>query len=104
MEREAWGLSTHPSQSQCVSASDDGSVRFWDLKEHKQAAIVSLPGRKARAVGYSHDGAAVAVGFMDGEMRRGGFLASQLHTGYIHVMFVSTVQVWREGGRECEEK
>ena len=51
-------------------------MRFWDLKEHKQTAVVSLPGRKARAVGYSHDGSAVAVGFMDGE--RGERVDSQM--------------------------
>ena len=71
MEGEAWGLSAHPSQLLCVSASDDGTVRFWDLKGRKQTAAVSLPGRKARAVGYSHDGSAVAVGFMDGKRREG---------------------------------
>ena len=67
MEGEAWGLSTHPSQPRCASASDDGTVRFWDLKTHRQTAVLSLSGRKARAVGYSHDGSAVAIGFMDGE-------------------------------------
>ena len=72
MEGEAWGMSTHPSQSQCASASDDGTVRFWDLKAHRQTAVLSIPGRKARAIGHSHDGSAVAIGFMDGERERDG--------------------------------
>ena len=82
-------MSTHPSQSQCVSASDDGTVRFWDLEGHRQTAVLSIPGRKARAVGYSHDGSAVAIGFMDGERERDGERGREGE---------------REGGRERERR
>ena len=30
-EGELWGLGTHPSQPKFVTASDDGSVRLWDI-------------------------------------------------------------------------
>ena len=30
-EGELWGLDTHPSSEQFVTASDDGSVRMWDI-------------------------------------------------------------------------
>lgn len=28
-----WGLSTHPSKDVFISASDDGTVRIWDLAD-----------------------------------------------------------------------
>lgn len=31
-EGELWGLAVHPSIPQFVTASDDGSLRIWDLK------------------------------------------------------------------------
>ena len=60
-----WGLATHPRSDECVSVSDDGAVRVWDLTEHKMTKIRSL-GRSARSVGYSHDGGTMAVGMKDG--------------------------------------
>ena len=56
----------HPRQSVCASASDDGTVRVWDLATHRMLACRET-GRAARCVGYSHDGAALAVGMKDGE-------------------------------------
>lgn len=66
MEGEAWGLGVHPRRPRCVTASDDGSLRVWDLESHRMVALLPL-GKEARCVGYSHDGAAIAVGFKDGE-------------------------------------
>ena len=30
-EGELWGLATHPTQSKFMSASDDGTLRVWDI-------------------------------------------------------------------------
>ena len=65
MEGEAWGLATHPSQPTCVTVSDDGTLRVWDLHAHSMTRLLSL-GKLARCVGYSIDGGAIAVGFKDG--------------------------------------
>ena len=65
MEGEAWGLAAHPSKPSCVTVSDDGTLRVWDVQTHSMTGLLSL-GKLARCVGYSVDGAAIAVGFKDG--------------------------------------
>ena len=66
MEGEAWGLATHPNKPRCVTASDDETMRVWDLEAHQMLSVLSL-GKPARCVAYSHDGAAIAIGMKDGE-------------------------------------
>ena len=68
MEGEAWGVATHPSHPSCVSVSDDGTLRVWDLQTHSMTSLLSL-GKPARCVGYSVDGGAIAVGFKDGSFK-----------------------------------
>ena len=58
----------------CVTVSDDGSVRVWDMSTNNMVAVRSL-GRAARSVGYSHDGGTLAVGMKDGE-----FVSLSLYT------------------------
>ncbi len=65
MEGEAWGLATNPTKPQCVTCSDDGTVRIWDLQAQRMLSLLSV-GKEVRCVGYSHDGAAIAVGMKDG--------------------------------------
>lgn len=31
MQGEIWGLATHPSKDIFISASDDGTIRIWDI-------------------------------------------------------------------------
>ena len=69
MEGELWGLATHPSKLQCVTASDDQSVRVWDLEAHRIKTTFSVD-KPARCVAYSHNGRAIAVGMKDGELGR----------------------------------
>ncbi|XP_033874936.2 echinoderm microtubule-associated protein-like 6 isoform X2 [Acipenser ruthenus] len=66
MEGEIWGLATHPSKDMFISASDDGTIRIWDLADKKLLNKVSL-GNGAKCAGYSPDGEMVAVGMKNGE-------------------------------------
>lgn len=33
MQGEIWGLATHPAKDMFISASDDGTIRIWDLAD-----------------------------------------------------------------------
>ena len=50
-EGELWGLGTHPSQRLAATASDDRSVRIWDLNEKKMVAVNYLE-YMARSCGF----------------------------------------------------
>ncbi|MBN3309055.1 EMAL6 protein, partial [Amia calva] len=65
-EGEIWGLATHPSKDMFISASDDGTIRIWDLADKKLLNKVSL-GHPAKCAGYSPDGEMVAIGMKNGE-------------------------------------
>ncbi|XP_061084049.1 echinoderm microtubule-associated protein-like 6 isoform X3 [Conger conger] len=78
MQGEIWGLATHPSKDMFISASDDGTIRIWDLADKKLLNKVSL-GHAARCTGYSADGEMVAIG-----MRNGEFI----------VLLVNSLKVW----------
>ncbi|XP_032820802.2 echinoderm microtubule-associated protein-like 6 isoform X1 [Petromyzon marinus] len=61
-----WGLAAHPSRDAAVSASDDGTVRMWDIADKRPVNKVSL-GQAARSAAYSPDGDMVAIGLENGE-------------------------------------
>ena len=94
MEGELWGLATHPSKLQCVTASDDQSVRVWDLEAHRIKTTFSVD-KPARCVAYSHNGRAIAVGMKDGELGRKREVGERRGTE-------GGEKGWREGGREGE--
>ena len=43
-EGELWGLATHPSADKFISASDDGTVRMWDIGSKVSGARNWPPG------------------------------------------------------------
>nr|XP_020441832.1 echinoderm microtubule-associated protein-like 6 isoform X2 [Monopterus albus] len=61
-----WGLSAHPAKELCISASDDATIRMWDLTDKKLLNKVSVS-HAARCVSYSTDGEMLAVGMRNGE-------------------------------------
>ncbi|XP_061843886.1 echinoderm microtubule-associated protein-like 6 isoform X4 [Nerophis lumbriciformis] len=61
-----WGLSAHPFKDVFISASDDGSVRIWDLADKKLLNKVTL-GHPAKCVSYSPNGDMVSIGMDNGE-------------------------------------
>ena len=65
MEGEVWGLAVHPTRQVIVTASDDCTVRLWDLESHTLYGILNI-GRSARCAAFSIDGKAIAVGLKDG--------------------------------------
>ncbi|KAK1798480.1 hypothetical protein P4O66_006772, partial [Electrophorus voltai] len=61
-----WGLATHPSKDIFISASDDGTIRIWDLADKKLLNKVSL-GHPAKCTAFSPNGEMVAIGMGNGE-------------------------------------
>ncbi|XP_034043528.1 echinoderm microtubule-associated protein-like 6 [Thalassophryne amazonica] len=61
-----WGLATHPFKDVFISASDDGTIRIWDLSDKKLLNKVSL-GHPAKCTSYSPNGEMVSIGMENGE-------------------------------------
>ncbi|XP_057217479.1 echinoderm microtubule-associated protein-like 6 isoform X1 [Triplophysa rosa] len=61
-----WGLAAHPSKDVFISASDDGTIRIWDLADKKLLNKVSL-GHPAKCAAYSPNGEMVSIGMENGE-------------------------------------
>ncbi|KAJ8392415.1 hypothetical protein AAFF_G00075400 [Aldrovandia affinis] len=73
-----WGLATHPSKDTFISASDDGTIRIWDLLDKKLLNKVSL-GQPAKCACYSPEGEMVTIG---------------MHNGEFIVLMVTSLTVW----------
>ncbi|XP_074647902.1 echinoderm microtubule-associated protein-like 6 [Tubulanus polymorphus] len=64
-EGELWGLAVHPSMERFATASDDCTVRIWDLLN--KTMLHKLNTGAARSVCFSPDGEYLAAGLKNGE-------------------------------------
>jgi len=64
---ELWGLAWHPSKLQYVTASDDMTIRVWDVAKKKQL-MSSAQKKPVRSAAWSPDGNHIACGFLDGRV------------------------------------
>ncbi|XP_033734062.1 echinoderm microtubule-associated protein-like 6 [Pecten maximus] len=64
-EGEVWGLDVHPTNPCFITASFDGTVRYWDLA--KKTTVARLDIGAARSAAFSVDGEMLAVGLKNGE-------------------------------------
>ncbi|KAI0227896.1 Echinoderm microtubule-associated protein-like 6 [Lamellibrachia satsuma] len=63
-EGELWGLATHPSADRFITASEDGTVRSWDVINKRMVHKLTIGA--ARSADISPDGEMVAVGLKNG--------------------------------------
>ena len=67
---ELWGLAAHPVKQSFVTASEDNTLRVWDLATRTMTAMAKLLG-PGRSCAYSPDGRYVAVGLGGGGRAKG---------------------------------
>ncbi len=67
-EGELWSLATSPIDSNVfATASDDKSVRIWNLKENKLINLALLE-KRIRSCSFSGDAKSLACGLSDGTL------------------------------------
>jgi WD40 repeat protein len=69
MQDEVWGVAVHPTERQYCTVGDDGTLRKWCLATRSCLGCRRIGGM-GRAIAYSPDGKALAVG-MGGSVGRG---------------------------------
>jgi WD40 repeat protein len=67
---ELWGLAVRPSSSlsskfEYCTTGDDGMLRIWNLKDHKEVLSKNIDG-VSRTCCFSPDGTVLAIGFGSG--------------------------------------
>lgn len=63
---EVWGLDFHPSNKFYASASDDGSVRLWDIAKKSMLKRIDFPDEMIRDCAFSPNGQFLAIGTRKG--------------------------------------
>eukprot|EP00322_Chrysochromulina_rotalis_P000674 CAMPEP_0115835948 /NCGR_PEP_ID=MMETSP0287-20121206/4458_1 /TAXON_ID=412157 /ORGANISM="Chrysochromulina rotalis, Strain UIO044" /LENGTH=898 /DNA_ID=CAMNT_0003289423 /DNA_START=1 /DNA_END=2697 /DNA_ORIENTATION=- len=63
---ELWGLAMHPTKLEFVTASEDKTLRVWDMDSQTISSIAALPG-PSRCACYSPNGLWIAVGLGGGD-------------------------------------
>ncbi len=67
-EGELWSLATSPINSDIfATASDDRTVRIWDMKSKKLIGVTELDA-KVRSCSFSADGKFLACGLSEGTL------------------------------------
>ena len=67
-EGELWGVARHPETRMACTASDDKSLRVWDLEQRELKSITYLD-FSARSCAFSTDGSQIAVGMKTGQLQ-----------------------------------
>lgn len=76
-EGELWGLSVHPTRLECCTASDDKTLRTWNLETNKHYLINGkVFDKPLRSCAYSIDGKIIVAGFKEGS----GILNDYIYT------------------------
>ncbi|CAG9326453.1 unnamed protein product [Blepharisma stoltei] len=70
---EVWGLAVLPNRRNYITASDDGTLRLWDIESRSQIHVlkftenIEIPiSAMARCIGVHPSGSMLVVGFKDG--------------------------------------
>eukprot|EP00051_Salpingoeca_urceolata_P007134 m.94665 g.94665 ORF g.94665 m.94665 type:complete len:1961 (-) comp15130_c0_seq1:316-6198(-) len=65
-EGQLWGLATHPTKPVFATASDDKTVRLWDMEAHEQIGAAMGTSSEARAAAFNPSGSRLAIGHQNG--------------------------------------
>lgn len=91
--RELWGLATHPTKDEFITAGDDATIRLWDAKGYTVLKTIKVD-TASRAIAYSPDGKYIVVGFGYGKRVKG---KGQMKEGAFVVFSSGDMKIIHEG-------